>query len=692
MKTILDIETTTKGPDRSPSPYWPQNYMVSVGVQYMWKGNKKGYEKYWCAQNNHKESDNFKGVLQEVLRGTTLLIGHNIKFDLAWLLECGFEYSGKTYDTMIYEYLIAGGQKTIRLNLNDSCKRYGIEGKDEKARVYFDSGTGYEDMPWDVVKEYGRQDVEITRQLYLAQMEELKDKPMGKALDLMNDFCYVLTQMERNGITIDVPALKRLEVEYTEERNALQLKLEALAREALGDTPFKLTSNDDLSALIFSRKPLVKKMWAEYFNLGSELIHGTVRPKKPREMSKKKLGEAIITKSCLTYKTSAAQCKRCKGGGKVAKILKSGHLGKMSHKCPMCNGVGIVYTYDTNTIAGFKQAPSSVHDLAAHGYKCGKDVLIRLAGKAKDEKARKFLQGMVRFNAISSYLTTYVAGIKNAIAGGTRLHTNFMQCVTATGRLSSRAPNFHNQPRGGTFPIRAVVVSRWEKGTITEGDYSQLEFRVAVALAHDAVAIKDIESGIDIHNWSAKVLTEAGQETNRQDAKAHTFKPLYGGTEGTTAERAYYRAFLVKYHGIANWHKRLLETACVFKSISIPSGRRYIFPWVRRSAAGSISGGTKIKNYPVQGFATADIVPLACTLVYWAMQKAECKSVLINEVHDSIVIDTYPSEEKIIVKILRECMEGVIPWMEEHWSYDFIVPLAVDIKSGPNWLEMKEVI
>ena len=80
------------------------------------------------------------------------------------------------------------------------------------------------------------------------------------------------------------------------------------------------------------------------------------------------------------------------------------------------------------------------------------------------------------------------------------IHTEYMQCVTATGRLSSRNPNFQNMPRGSTFIIRKAVESRFEGGSILEGDYSQLEFRVAGFLAKDDGIRSDVEAGTDVHN------------------------------------------------------------------------------------------------------------------------------------------------------------------------------------------------
>ena len=338
---------------------------------------------------------------------------------------------------------------------------------------------------------------------------------MRKITTLMNEFCSVLIQVERNGITIDIDALDALESDYKKEYNTLKEKLNGLAEIALGDTPFSLSSNDDLSMLIFSRKPKVKKKWAEVFNLGTEMIDGVRKAKRPIKMSKFIFNSNIKEYANIQYKTKAYQCMSCNGSGMKCKKLQSGVLSKVKRKCLYCNGVGIQYE-DLNNIAGFKQLPRNVDDLAAHGYKCNKNKLIELAKDAEGD-AKIFLSSMVRFNAISHYLSSFIKGIRENVGRDGVLHTQFMQCVTATGRLSSRNPNFHNQPRGGTFPIRQVVVSRWGEGRIVEADYAQLEFRIASALAKDDTAIQDIIDGVDVHQRTADILTRAGQLTSRQD-------------------------------------------------------------------------------------------------------------------------------------------------------------------------------
>tara|TARA_B100000513_G_scaffold129018_1_gene57486 strand:- start:367 stop:660 length:294 start_codon:yes stop_codon:yes gene_type:complete len=93
----------------------------------------------------------------------------------------------------------------------------------------------------------------------------------------------------------------------------------------------------------------------------------------------------------------------------------------------------------------------------------------------------------------------------------------------------------------------------------------------------------------------------------------------------------------------------------------------------------------------VQGFATADIVPLACINIYKLMKKQNLKSLLINTVHDSIIADVHPDETYIMGKIFDEGTSNVIQSLKEYYDIDFNVPLDTEIKIGYNWLDMEEV-
>jgi len=194
-----------------------------------------------------------------------------------------------------------------------------------------------------------------------------------------------------------------------------------------------------------------------------------------------------------------------------------------------------------------------------------------------------------------------------------------------------------------------------------------------------------------VHSYTAKVITDAGQPTSRQEAKAHTFAPLYGATGfgRSEAEASYYEQFSSKYEGVAKWHKKLASEALETGRIKIPSGRSFAFPDVVRRGNGTVSHFTQIKNYPVQAFATADIVPLVLmTIDNMLMNMDSC---IVNTVHDSIVIDVHPEEVDDVLKIVNSINSEMKNLINTRWNIDFNVPLKLDAKIGDNWLDTKDV-
>jgi DNA polymerase-1 len=248
-----------------------------------------------------------------------------------------------------------------------------------------------------------------------------------------------------------------------------------------------------------------------------------------------------------------------------------------------------------------------------------------------------------------------------------------------------------NMPRGGTFPVKKVFVSRFKGGKVLEADMAQLEFRTAAFLSQDGVAIEEVSTGFDVHSYTAKVISDAGQPTSRQDAKAHTFAPLYGATGygRTPAEAAYYEHFTEKYKGVGSWHTQLAKEAVNTLKITTPSGREFAFPNVYRKASGRVSHFTQIKNYPVQSFATADIVPIA--LLHIDKLLDTMQSCVVNTVHDSIVIDVHPDEERKVLDIIKQTNNDLPNLITLRWGIQFNVPLLLESKIGDNWLDTKDV-
>ena len=128
MITTVDVETSwqkTEAGGYDPSPFHPNNILVSVGIN----------DGYYFTNHSERIDKGCYHKIQSVLDKTTLLIGHNIKFDLMWLLESGFKYSGKVYDTMLGEYILNRGiRKSLTLEM--SCRRRKIGSKDNRIKEY----------------------------------------------------------------------------------------------------------------------------------------------------------------------------------------------------------------------------------------------------------------------------------------------------------------------------------------------------------------------------------------------------------------------------------------------------------------------------------------------------------------------------------------------------------------------------
>ena len=151
MITTVDVETSWQKNENGgydPSPFHPDNILVSVGL------NSKYGDEYYFTAHSEKVSRGGKARIQEVLDETTLLIGHNIKFDLMWLLESGFKYSGRVYDTMLGEYILNRGVRKS-LTLEMSCRRRKIGSKDSRIKEFTDRGIPFQNIPADLVEEYG---------------------------------------------------------------------------------------------------------------------------------------------------------------------------------------------------------------------------------------------------------------------------------------------------------------------------------------------------------------------------------------------------------------------------------------------------------------------------------------------------------------------------------------------------------
>jgi len=683
MRNVLDVENTVTKRDGKTmlDPFEPGNQLVQIGVLDVddWKNEH-------IITLDHAEykdnSGNGRKVLQSILDMTTLLIMHNAQHDLMWLWECGYTYDGAIYDTMLAEYLLLRGQKEP-LGLDACAQRRELEyQKDDTLKKYFKEGYNTNEIPLSELSFYLRHDLLTTRELFLATERDFS-KPESSSLHRVKaqtfETCKTLTRMYMSGFRVDNTALQSVRVEFENEKAQIEERLQKKVRELMGDTPINLNSPEQMSQVVFSVAINNKKEWAALFDY----------VETPQEFK-----EAVKANSTTLFRTKAFTCPTCNGEGKTYKVKKDGTRYARPNKCKDCDARGYQLK-KTNKVAGLCFAAPSKKWVSANGFSTSKDNLDTLISTAKSngmDTAVEFLSDLKRLSAVSVYLSSFVDGISVYTKPTTgMLHVGRTQHITSTGRCSGRNPNMQNMPRGGTFPVKRVFVSRWPNGKIMEADFAQLEFRTAAFLAQDDTAMEEIATGFDVHSYTAKVITDAGEPTSRQEAKAHTFAPLFGATGygRSKAVAAYYEHFTEKYKGVAKWHKKLADEAVRFQKITNVSGRQYAFPDVTRRSNGGVSHFTMIKNYPVQGFATGDVVPVVLNEMYRRLKPLQ--SCLVNSVHDSVVIDVHPDEEQQVIQIVYDLNDGLNELVEEAYGVTMNVPLLLEAKIGPNWLDNKDV-
>jgi len=679
MKLTLDVENTVvkRGDKTHLDPFEPENTLVMVGML-----TDQGEE--FSITFDHSECEpsyNGHKIVQEQLDKATVLIMHNAAHDLLWLWESGFKYDGPVFDTMLAEYVLQRGQKQP-LSLEACAERYELDTqKQDTLKEYFKQGYSVRDIPHDELSHYLSADLHATQQLSDRLMYRLNTQADGglmTTVDLTNQVAVCLSRIYQRGFKVDLSVLDAVQQEFMQEKADLIESLNKQVRDVMGDTPINLNSPEQLSWVIYSRKVRDKQYWGN-----------AIDP----YMDDAEFRSLIAGGTERMYKTKAVQCTDCNGSGYIHKTKKDGTPYANKNRCTACDTVGYLFN-PTNEIAGFKFRPPSPKWASANGFTTSKGNLEVLESSAKSQgmtQAADFLAKVRRLSAVDTYLSSFVDGIKNYTKPDGKLHVRLLQHRTATGRFSGADPNMQNMPRGGTFPVKKVFVSRFEGGKILEADFAQLEFRAAAFLSQDGVAIEEVSTGFDVHAYTAEVITTAGQPTSRQDAKAHTFAPLYGATGfgRTKAEAAYYEHFNDKYQGVADWHTRLAKEAINTRKIRTPSGREFSFPDVTRNARGRVSHFTQIKNYPVQSFATADIVPVA--LLHIDKLLDGMQSCVVNSVHDSIVIDVHPDEERSVINIIKQTNDDLPNLILMRWGVQFNVPLLLEAKIGYNWLDTKDV-
>ena len=320
------------------------------------------------------------------------------------------------------------------------------------------------------------------------------------------------------------------------------------------------------------------------------------------------------------------------------------------------------------------------------GYSTAAEVLEELAPE------HPIAGDILEYRTLTKLKSTYADGLADFIEEDGRIHGDFNQTVTATGRLSSANPNLQNIPVRMDIgrQIRKVFIP--EEGFLfLDADYSQIELRLLAHMSGDEKLIEAYKSSEDIHAITASqvfgVPLDEVTPLQRRNAKAVNFGIIYGISSfglgrdlsiSVSEAKQYIENYFKTYPGIKDFLDGLVASAKKKGYSETIYGRRRPIPELKNKNFMTRSFGERVAmNAPIQGSA-ADIMKIAMLKIYERIKTADLKSRLLLQVHDEVLVETAVEEKEEVRKIIKESMEG---------AAKLKVPLTADVNEGNNWYE-----
>ena len=323
------------------------------------------------------------------------------------------------------------------------------------------------------------------------------------------------------------------------------------------------------------------------------------------------------------------------------------------------------------------------------GYSTNQEVLEKLMDK------HDIIPKIMYYRQITKINSTYIEGLKNVIDKDGRIHSNFNQTVTTTGRLSSTEPNLQNIPIRHELgrEIRKVFIPMEENDILVSCDYSQIELRILAHIADDENMIDAFEHHSDIHTKTAsevfKVPIDEVTSLMRSRAKAVNFGIVYGIGAFSLAQdlkitkkeaEEYMAIYFERYPKIKKYLENIVKDAQDTGYVLTILNRRRFIPEIKSSNKIVKALGDRLAmNAPIQGSA-ADIIKLAMVNVYNKLNEKKLKSELILQVHDELILNVKKEEFEEVKKLVEHEMENAIKLK---------VALDVDVNFGNTWYEAK---
>ena len=318
------------------------------------------------------------------------------------------------------------------------------------------------------------------------------------------------------------------------------------------------------------------------------------------------------------------------------------------------------------------------------GYSTAADVLEKLA------EDHEIVADILNYRTLTKLNSTYAEGLLNFIQADGRIHGEFNQMVTATGRISSTNPNLQNIPVRTELGRRFRTVFVPKPGCVfIDADYSQVELRILASLSGDAKLIAAYKDASDIHAVTASqvfhVPLEEVTPELRRNAKAVNFGIVYGISafglsEGLSISRSEAKEYIERYFAAYPDVKKYLDGEVAFAHehgyVKTIFGRRRPVPDINASNFMRRSFSERVAmNSPIQGSA-ADIMKKAMNEVNRALRAGGYASRIVLQVHDELLIEAPAAEQEAVKALLVDKMQHAV---------DLAVDLVADANVGENW-------
>ena len=322
------------------------------------------------------------------------------------------------------------------------------------------------------------------------------------------------------------------------------------------------------------------------------------------------------------------------------------------------------------------------------GYSTNAEVLEGLRGK------HPIIELILQYRQLSKLNSTYVEGLLKVIGDDGRIHSNFKQTETRTGRISSTDPNMQN------IPVRTELGKNMRRFFVAKGnnvlldaDYSQIELRILAAVCDDKTMQNAFISGQDIHTTTASQVFDMPIEmvtsSMRRAAKAVNFGIIYGigafslskdiGVSVAEADK-YIKEYLEHYPNVSKYMDETVSFAVQNGyATTIFGRRRYIQELASSNKMLQAFGKRAAMNAPIQGSA-ADIIKIAMVRVFKKLKEEKLDARLILQVHDELIVEASEKDRKRAGEILQAEMENAIK---------LDVPLTAEVNVGRSWYDAK---